>query len=160
MWLGDGRHRVAFVPPLTPWRARRIAARAGGGLRARPGPPAGSRPSASPGQHSSPRCDRRTGVPSGSLPWPDRVRGCRARESAEETSPPSQLCKELIVKNNALDDLADEVFYRGHSVQNSTSQRPRGVPNLPKKNPNPVAHPLPPSSPFPTRTKFKIELIY
>lgn len=25
LWLGDGRHRVAFVPPLTLWRARLIA---------------------------------------------------------------------------------------------------------------------------------------
>lgn len=97
------------------------------------GAPAGSRPCAGPGQRSSPRCGRGTGVRSGPLPWPARV-GCgRARGRAEETSPPSQLCKELNVKNN-LDDLADEVFYRGHNVQTGTSERPREAPICKEKS--------------------------
>lgn len=51
--------------------------RTGGGLRARPRPPAGSRPSAGLGPRSSPLCARGTRVPSGSRPWPAGAHWCR-----------------------------------------------------------------------------------
>lgn len=49
LWLGAGRHRVAFVPLLTPWRARLIAGPGPGAGYVPGGSARGSRTSPGPG---------------------------------------------------------------------------------------------------------------
>lgn len=76
LWLRDGRHRVAFVPPLTLWRAQLIAGPGRGRVTcqtrtARWEPPLGWAPA---GLRSSPRCAHGADAPARSLHWPTKVR--------------------------------------------------------------------------------------